>query len=243
MSYTTGRVYRIICLSNPEIQYVGSTYDTLRNRLQAHKKSCKNKNISLYEYIKKDPLGWDNYKMVLIKEYIVYRDNVKDTKHLRAYEQLWMNKLKCVNKCFNFVPECVKNFNIQIYLQNNKEKIAEKQKIYCQKNNKIIAEKHKVYFQKNKEIISAQSKVYHQANKDKLVEKRKIYLQNNKGKLTEQQKIYYQNNKKIIAEKQNVYLQNNKKNIICECGSTVVKYNITRHKKSLKHITFINNHT
>ena len=236
MTYTTGRVYRIICLSNPDIQYIGSTFDTLRNRLQVHKQACKSENsigFSLYEYVRKDPLGWNNYKMILIKEYLVYRDNVKDSKHLHAYEQLWINKLKCVNKINAFVPKCVKDFNSKKYSkeynQNNQEKNKENKKEYRNNNQEKIKEYTKEYYQNNQEKI----KEYRNNNQEKIKENKKEYRNNNQEKIKENKKEYYQNNQEKIKEKL-------KEKIICECGSTITKAGLSQHNKTLKHTTFIN---
>jgi len=247
MSYSTGRIYRIVCLSNPEIQYVGSTYDTLRNRLQQHKQNYPTGSISLYEYIKKDPLGWNNFKMILIKEYKVYRDNVKDTKHLRAYEQLWMNKLKCVNKKNAFVPQCVKKEQTQknrkVYYQENKEQIQKNRNVYYQENKEQILEKNNTYRLNNPEKFQQYNKVWCQNNPEKRRNALEKYYQNNKEQILERHKIYLQNNK----EKRQVYLkeyfEKNSEKIKCECGSSVVKYILTKHKKTIKHITFVNNST
>ena len=232
MSYSTGRIYRIVCLSNPEIQYVGSTYDTLRNRLQQHKQNYPTGSISLYEYIKKDPLGWNNFKMILIKEYKVYRDNVKDTKHLRAYEQLWMNKLKCVNKKNVFVPQCVKKEQTQknrkVYYQENKEQILEKSNTYRLNNPEKFQQYNKVWCQNNPEKRRNAIEKYYQNNKEQILERHKIYLQNNK----EKRQVYLKE-----------YFEKNSEKIKCECGSSVVKYILTKHKKTIKHITFVNNST
>lgn len=108
MPYVRGTVYRLICLSHPEIQYVGSTFDELRYRFRNHKDGYKSylngkyDKISIFHYFTE--YGLDNFKIVKIKDYIVYRENQKDHKHLNAYEQLWINKLKCVNKYHAFNP-------------------------------------------------------------------------------------------------------------------------------------------
>ena len=52
----------------------------------------------------------------------------------------------------------------------------------------------------------------------------------------EYSKIYRQKNKDIINNKKNI-------KIICECGTIASKSNISQHKKSKKHINFINQPT
>lgn len=101
-NHKIGKVYRIICTVDPNIQYVGSTFNELRHRWQQHKKGYirwlreKGATISIYPYFKK--YGIEHFKIVLIKEYTVYASNDKDHKHLMVYEQLWISKTKSVNK-------------------------------------------------------------------------------------------------------------------------------------------------
>ena len=93
----------------------------------------------------------------------------------------------------------------QEYREDNKEKINEKQKEYYEANK----EKRKEYDQKNKEKIKKQHKEWEEANK----EQRKT-----------QKKEYYQDNKEHISEL-----------VFCECGCSVRRDKIARHKRTLKH--------
>ena len=65
----------------------------------------------------------------------------------------------------------------------------------------------------------------------------KEYYENNKLKLLEQMKEYYINNKDKILEYQKQYKQ---EKITCECGCVSTKHNLTKHKKSQKHLNAIN---
>jgi len=51
-------------------------------------------------------------------------------------------------------------------------------------------------------------------------------------------KEWYQDNKENNKEKRNEY---KKIKITCECGSFVSKYHLSEHKRSKKHINYINN--
>ena len=92
-----GRVYKIIVNCSNEC-YVGSTLQECRARWQEHKalyhswlnNVCKTKTSS-FELFEK--YGIDNCKIILIREY-----DVVDKQHLKVYEQLWINKLKPINK-------------------------------------------------------------------------------------------------------------------------------------------------
>ena len=83
-----GKVYKIIHKDSDAI-YVGSTIQSLKIRFRDH----RNRNLVIGEYIKK--YGVDRFEIILLNTY-----QICDIKHLHAYEQLWLNKLRkhCINK-------------------------------------------------------------------------------------------------------------------------------------------------
>jgi len=184
MSYKTGKVYRIVCLCEPDVQYVGSTFNDLRHRWSGHKQGFKSwlkgktEPLSVFPYFKK--YGIDKFKILLIKEYEVYTEHNKDHRHLRIYEQLWMSKLKCVNKRNCFTTEWLKKKLQDDWKKNNKEKIRDV---------------------------------------------KKAYKKNNKEKI-EQQRISY---RELLKAK-----------TTCECGSTVSRRCLWKHRKTKKHLRLIN---
>lgn len=72
-----------------------------------------------------------------------------------------------------------------------------------------------------KEEIKEQKKEYREQNREKIVEYRKEYREQNRDKIKEQMK----------------------EKIKCECGSVIRKNELSRHKRSIKHQTFINQQT
>jgi len=66
-------------------------------------------------------------------------------------------------------------------------------------------------------------------NKDKVKGNRKQYYTDNKDKVLEIQKQYRIDNKEKISEKF-------KQKVTCDCGCIVTRYNLTRHKKTKKHL-------
>ena len=159
----TGHIYKIICLIDDSFCYIGSTFDALHKRFATHKSCYKryfNNNskkdlISIFPYFNK--YGVENFKIIKIKSYQVYRENKKDRKHLAVYETLWINKSKnCVNKKLPFNPlyKIDHKKYVDRYYQKNKEKISESKIVYYQKNK----EKKKEIYQKNKEKIAEQRK-------------------------------------------------------------------------------------
>ena len=130
MNISKGHIYIIFCHINPKIYYIGSTFNELKYRWNTHKghfnSKKKQKNVcSIHKYF--DEYGIDNFSMKLIKTYDVYREHSKDRKHLEAYEQLWINKLRdCCNETspFNILWKEQK----KEWYNNNKEQIAKKLK-------------------------------------------------------------------------------------------------------------------
>jgi len=93
-------------------------------------------------------------------------------------------------------------------------------------------EQHKKYYEEHKEKINEQHKKYYEENKEKVIQKVKKYYEENKEKVIQKVKKYYEENKEIINEQR-------KEKITCECGSIVRKDLIARHRKTLKHIAYI----
>ena len=60
-----------------------------------------------------------------------------------------------------------------------------------------------------------------------------ILRSTNKETLVEKQKKYYEERKEIISEQRN-------EKILCDCGCSISKRNISSHKKTKKHLDLIN---
>jgi hypothetical protein len=207
MLHSTGTVYKIICTLDSDIVYIGSTFNSLRQRWQIHKGCFKRylegkdkQPITIYPYFEK--YGIENFKILKIKKYSCYRANMTDHRHLQAYEQLWINKTKnCVNKQSCFSIPVVEKQRMKEYRKANIEKISEKNKKHYEKNKERILQRTKEYKEKNKERILQQGIRYYEKNKERLKEK-----------------------------------------VECEiCKVSMRKDSLTRHKKSKKHLSNIEN--
>lgn len=132
--YRNGIIYKIIHNTIPNIVYIGSTMCRLNTRFKRHKKGysswlngySKNK-CSICPYFKK--YGIKNFKCIELKKY-----KITCIKHLNAYEQLWLNKIKNINKnmVFNPIKKYLKYYkkNIKINITKNIIKnITKKSKI------------------------------------------------------------------------------------------------------------------
>lgn len=136
---TSGKVYKII-FNESNVCYIGSTFNRLSDRLRQHKQKYKCKreeNVAVYDLF--DQYGVDNCLIVLIKTY-----EVLDRCHLHVYEQLWINKLKSVNKNNPMGRIISKKQYKKQYHEANREQILEKKKQYYLTNREIIEEKRSV---------------------------------------------------------------------------------------------------
>ena len=160
-----GMIYQIYYNDNPNIHYIGSSMNNeIRYRWRDHKADYKkyldnpnNQRAVIYQYFKE--FGIENFTIKKIKDL-----NIIDRDHLKAYEQLYINKLKPVNKLnpFNILAkEDKKNYRKNYYIKN-KEKIQLKEKNRY-KNNKEYFDNYK---EENKEKIKEYKKKYYEKQRD-----------------------------------------------------------------------------
>jgi hypothetical protein len=150
-----GRIYQILN-DDASIVYVGSTTDPLKTRWINHKSGAKGqlkgkyRNLAIYQH--SNELGVDQFKLELIKEY-----DVVDVKHLRAIEQLWINKVKCINKQSCFMPISKKA----------------RDKLYGDAHRAKLNAKSLEHYDANHEANLATRTAYRVANRDQLNAKKK----------------------------------------------------------------------
>ena len=122
--------------------------------------------------------------------------------------------------------EYIKKFNATLNMIIPSRK---KDELYYLNKDKV-KEKNKEYYYKNKDKISEQGKEYRIKNKEIISERRK----NNRNVIKEKEKAkeYYIKNKDKVKEK-------NKDKITCVCGLTLSYSSLSRHKKSIQHMQFM----
>lgn len=91
----------------------------------------------------------------------------------------------------------------------------------------------KEYYEDNQEILLKYQKKYQKKNKEKISKKQKEYREKNRDKIEKYYEEYYEQNKDKILKKQ-------QEKITCECGSILSKNHLSRHKRSQKHIKYVN---
>ena len=215
---TTGTIYKIICRLDHKFVYIGSTFDTLRNRWQRHKrhysdwiKDSDTGKCACAPYFKK--YGIDNFKILEIRKYDIH---MKDRKCLFAYEMLWISKTRgCCNKILPiqyFKKEARKGY-YRNYCNNNQEKILKNSANYRANNKDRIKESNKKWYDNHREEILRKDRVKYQNNLEKERERSRIKSQKDREKNSEKLK--------------------------CACGSEVTKHHMSRHYKSKTHMDFL----
>ena len=142
--YSKGKIYTIRCLTNDALIYVGSTIQSLCERLVSHKRDGRNektKHTLLYSTINED---WDNWKIELHQLY-----PCSCIEELRAKEGEIIRLISTLNK--NIAGRTRKE-----WANNNKDKVAKYKAEYSKKNKEdpIRKEKQRLkgqeYYQKKK---------------------------------------------------------------------------------------------
>ena len=199
--------------------YIGSTIN-LKQRIIDHKKNCNNEkrkqyNFNLYKYIREND-GFNMYQFIILECYVC---NFKHELYDREDDYI------------KNYPNNLNTFRAYLTCREFKDKI----KKYYDENKEEIKQKHKKYRDENKDKVSMRHKKYRDENKDKIKEYHKKNYVENKDKINKNNKKYYDDNKEKIKEKIKEKLS---EKITCECGSIVSKYNMSRHRKTLKHIAY-----
>jgi len=194
-------IYKIVCLSNPDLLYVGSTANFYARR-HTHKSSCNNPNNEKHNHKKyvaiRENGGWDNWNMVIVDE----PKQITLIKS-RMIEEEWRVKLNA-------------NLNsIKCFITNEESKEQEKQ--YRNENADKIKEWHKQNRINNSDELNEKSKQYRNENADKIKEWHiKNYIDNEKhfkkkhtcecgGVYTITHKSRHEKSKKHIHYLENIY--------------------------------------
>ena len=110
MRLSKGSVYKIVCTSDPEWCYIGSTFLTLSDRFLHHKSEFrrwqrgeKNQGCACFPHFAE--YGLETHSIELLQEYQVIRTHPNDHKHLNLFETLWIDRVKgCCNQVRPFKP-------------------------------------------------------------------------------------------------------------------------------------------
>tara|TARA_B110000858_G_C17794365_1_gene471576 strand:+ start:351 stop:1034 length:684 start_codon:yes stop_codon:yes gene_type:complete len=220
--YSKTVIYKIQHEDDATLIYVGSTTDFTKRKC-SHKSRCNNpKELKrkIYQMIR-DNGGWECFKMIQIKEFPCI--NKRETE---AEEDRFMMELKAN------MNDHRANRSYAEWVIDNRDKILEKQKQKYNDNRDRILEQTKQSRINNRDKILEQKKQYRINNLDKILEYNKQYRVNNRDKFLEKEKQYRVNNRDKILEQK-------KQKMTCECGCSLNRDNIKRHKRAKKHLELL----
>ncbi len=176
----SGIVYKIVCTTEPYIQYIGSTFDSAEGRWRSHMRNFrswekgKHSNITIYPHFKEH--GINNFELSVVKQY-----EVCDREHLSSYEQLWINRTKCVNKkCAWGVNQnnCkwLKTLYNKNYRKSNLDKINKREKAYRLANKQHVKEIKSKYYYKYIEKHTEHNVIYRDTHKEQIAAARLVNI-------------------------------------------------------------------
>jgi hypothetical protein len=215
-NYQQGKIYCIRSHQTDDI-YIGSTTQPLSRRMVNHRsdyglwKEGRRFYTTSYEL-----LQYDDCYIELIEE---CKCNSKMELEMR--EGQLIREMDCVNKC---IPGRTKEEYHKQWCEENKEKIALREKQYREENKEKISQRMKEYYEENKERVLEHHKQYYEENKERLLEYQKQYREDNKERIAEHRK---QEREKAIEEKRH-YCS------VCEHAFTEER-KLRRHFNTIKH--------
>jgi len=167
--YNNSKIYKI-CSNLTDKFYIGSTTQTLAQRLSKHTNNYKHylKNNNTHYMTSYEIIKYGDFYITLIEE---CNFNNRQQLFKREGEIMKLNNNNIVNKL-------IAGRTDKEYYNDNKDKI----------NKEYQKEYHKEYHIKNAEHIAERAKKIYNDNKEILVEKQKQYYLNNKEKIAEQRK-------------------------------------------------------
>ena len=128
---------------------------------------------------------------------------------------------------------------IKEYPCENKLKLLKKERKYIEKyggslNRQIPSRTKKEYAEDNKDHLRQYHSDYYEDNKDHILHNRQLYCEKNKEKIKNCLKS-------TLLKYKEKYKARKQIKCICECGKTYTKQCEARHRRSMKHLNFINN--
>lgn len=229
--YKRGKIYKIVNDVDDKI-YVGSTIKKyLSQRFYAHKNDSNifpNRNI--YKHMHK--IGVGHFKIELIEKYPC--ENNKDLRMREEHYAKLLNAELNERRCYTTEEERKADMKVnhQNYMELNGDKVKEYQQSYHETHKTERKQRDEL----RKDEIKTQNKQWYDKNQETILKNAKEYRECNKDKLATYNKSYYAENKEELNKKKN---EKRAGKVTCECGLEVSKANLTRHKKTKKHLANI----
>ena len=142
---------------------------------------------------------------------------------------------------------------LELYPTNNKAELERREGQLIREhrdncvNRIVVGRTKKEYREDNKEAIKVREREYREANKETLTVKNREYREANKETINAKKREHHHANKEAINAKSREYREANKEaikakaseKIQCECGASVSRGYISGHRKSKRHLKFI----
>tara|TARA_R100000951_G_C2586198_1_gene163513 strand:+ start:67 stop:660 length:594 start_codon:yes stop_codon:yes gene_type:complete len=180
-----------------------------------------NTNPDLVYYGSSELPTLEDRMKIHIQHFNAWKNN-NDNKYCYSFKVLELN---------NYTPTLLKIvfFTIKWELKEHERKLIESNEC-C--NHNIPNRTRVEHYQADKEHFKEKNKQYYEANKEHRKEQFAEWYQENKKQYNErrkeEKKKYYQENKEKLNEK-----------ITCPCGCVINKRSKARHKKSQKHLNWV----
>ena len=156
--YKNGKIYTIRCRYDTSLIYVGSTCNTLSQRIANHKYHSKRlPETMFYQYVK----DWDDWYIELYEDFPCERK-----------EQLEKREGEVIRQIGN-LNQLIAGRTRAEYVEENKESIKSYMKSYRETNKEIIAQKKKEYAKSNSEYFKDYINQYYKSNNEQIKEQKK----------------------------------------------------------------------
>lgn len=169
------------------------------------------------------------YKVVCDETGLIYYGSTVQPLYKRLYEH--SNNKNNRNLCMTKDMINPKIYLVEDYPCDRKEQLLMRERYYIENNeccNKVVPLRtKKEYYEDHKEHIIENVKEWGEKNKEKVREYKRKYKKNHRAEFNKNR-----NERRAILPK-----------VTCECGSIVSRHNLSHHRKSNKHQSYISNLT
>jgi hypothetical protein len=138
------------------------------------------------------------------------------------------NRNDCASKKLTELGE-IKIILIENFPCESKEELLKRERFYFDSMDCLNKHRPITTETERKELMNKRDKKYKEKNREKINETGKKRYDRKKDEINARRRLYRLKNKDKIKIK-----------IICDCGAELNKYGLIKHKKTKKHITYIN---
>lgn len=231
VNYQQAKIYKIVC-NESNLIYIGSTCQTLANRMSRHRIAYKSyqadpskQYCSIYEVLK-----YPSARILLVRN-----SPCNNREELSAIVGGFILNNECVNKN-------VPGRTPAEYYEANKDRINEQQKGYREANKDKITTRQKGYYEQNKSRV----KDYQKKNKAHIREVKQEYWKKNVSKLMATERCacggayaVKSRARHITTKRHQAYLITTQTSDCCECGALFAGPEIDQaHYVSPEHVAY-----